>query len=290
MPVLPKPFIVGVSRSGTTLLRLMMDAHPDLAIPPETHFIPSLNAQVGMKDFFSIVTLAATWGDFHINKDVFKNALNELNPFSVTEGLRSFYRLYGDKHGKKYVGDKTPPYILSMESIQCILPEARFIHVIRDGRDVALSQRGLWFGPGDNIETAAEFWSSRIQLARQQAPLLKHYLEVRFEQLVLNPADVLTHICKFLEIPFSEKMLTYYVDSDRRLNELSDRYNSDGSVRVKKEDLLSLFKLTKQSPDPSRVFSWKNLMTDAEQISFEKIAGKLLTALGYETRFTGCLS
>ena len=290
MTELPRPFIVGVSRSGTTLLRLMLDAHPDLAIPPETHFIPSLNAQIGMKNFFSIVTSATTWGDFHIDNDVFKSALNKMNPFSVTEGLRSFYRLYGDKYGKRYIGDKTPPYVLSMDFIQCLLPEARFIHVIRDGRDVALSQRGLWFGPGDNIETAAEFWLSRIQRARQQAPLLKHYLEVRFEQLILNPADVLIHICKFLEIPFSEKMLTYHVNADKRLDELGDRYNSDGSVRVKKEDLLSLFKLAKQSPDPSRVYNWKNQMSEADQRSYERIAGKSLTALGYETRFSGCLS
>ncbi len=290
MMELPMPFIVGAGRSGTTLLRLMLDAHPDLAIPPETHFIPSLDAQMELEGFFSIVTSATTWADFHIDKDVFKNALHELNPFSVTEGLRSFYRLYGNKHGKKYVGDKTPVYSLNMTSIQNILPEARFIHLIRDGRDVALSHRGLWFGPGDNIEDAAEYWVSRVQLARQQVPLLKHYLEVGFEQLIFNPDNVLMQICNFLEMPFSDKMLTYHMNADRRLDELSDRYHTDGSVRVKKEDLVSLFELTKQSPDPSRVFSWKNLMTDAEQVSFEKIAGKLLADLGYETRFTEGLS
>lgn len=284
----PKPFIVGVSRSGTTLLRLMLDAHPDIAIPPETHFISRLNLQCGREEFFSVVTSEATWGDFHIDPAMFKNALNALNPFSVTVGLRCFYRLYANKYGKKYVGDKTPLYSLSMASIQPLLPEARFIHVIRDGRDVALSLRGLWFGPGDNIEAAAEFWSSRIQLARQQAPLLKHYLEIRFEQLVLHPVDVLKKICEFLEIPFSEKMLTYHTNADRRLDELCDRYHPDGSVRVKREDLVSLFKLTKNEPDAGRIFCWKNRMSEAEQLSFERIAGKLLIDLGYETHFTEC--
>ncbi|OGP64958.1 MAG: hypothetical protein A2169_07330, partial [Deltaproteobacteria bacterium RBG_13_47_9] len=273
-------------RSGTTLLRLMLDAHPDIAIPPETHFVSRLNLQYGREGFFSVVTSEATWEDFHIDQAAFKNVLNELNPFSVTEGLRCFYRLYADKYGKKYVGDKTPIYSLSMTSIQIMLPEARFIHVIRDGRDVALSQRGLWFGPGDDINAAAEFWSSRIQNARQQAPLLKHYLEILFEQLILNPVVVLTNICDFLEIPFSEKMLTYHISAAQRLDELRDRYHSDGSVRVKREDLKSLFKLTKHSPDATRIFCWKNQMSDADQLSYEKIAGQLLTDLGYETRFT----
>ncbi len=290
MSDLPKPFIVGVGRSGTTLLRLMLDAHPDITIPPETQFIRQLTSKCGLEEFFSVVTSEDTWCDFHIDRIAFKNALTQLKSFSVTEGLRLFYRFYADKHRKKIVGDKTPYYILNMTDIQFLLPEARFIHLIRDGRDVALSYRGLWFGPGDNIEAAAEFWSSRIQLARQQAPLLKHYLEVRFEQLILNPADVLMQICKFLEIPFSEKMLTYYMNADRRLDELSDRYHSDGSIRVKREDKISLFKLTKQNPDASRILRWKYFMTEAEQISYEKIAGKLLAVLGYETRFTECLS
>jgi hypothetical protein len=87
----------------------MLDAHPLMAIPPETHFIPSLDTGVDLDGFFSIITSATTWADFHIDKDVFNNALNELNHFSVTEGLRCFYRLYGDKYGEKYVGDKIPP-------------------------------------------------------------------------------------------------------------------------------------------------------------------------------------
>jgi hypothetical protein len=144
----------------------------------------------------------------------------------------------------------------------------------------------LWFGPGDNIEAAAEFWSSRIHNARQQAPVLKHYLEIRFEQLILNPIDVLTNICEFLQISFSERMLMYHISADRRLDELRDRYHSDGSVRVKREDLISLFKLTKNEPDAGRIFCWKNQMSEADQFSYERIAGRLLTDLGYETRFT----
>ncbi|KQC09759.1 MAG: hypothetical protein APR62_13395 [Smithella sp. SDB] len=283
---LPKPFIVGVSRSGTTLLRLMFDAHPDMTIPPETHFIRRLNLQCERKDFFSIVTSEVTWADFHIDKTDFKQALSRIKPFSVTEGLRCFYRLYAQKHGKKYVGDKTPVYSQSMITIQRMLPEARFIHLIRDGRDVALSQKGLWFGPGDNIDAAAEFWVSRIQLAREQAPLLKYYMEVKFEELILDPTNILINVCNFLEIPFSEQMLSYYINAKERLNELEDHYHAGRSLLIKKEDLLSLFKLTEKSPDRNRVFCWKNQMPETDQISYEKIAGRLLADLGYETRFT----
>ena len=73
----------------------------------------------------------------------------ELQPFSADAGLRAFYAPYAERFSKKIVGDKTPLYILHMSRIQRCLPEARFIHLIRDGRDVALSYRGLWFGPGN---------------------------------------------------------------------------------------------------------------------------------------------
>jgi hypothetical protein len=148
------PFVVGVGRCGTTLLRLMLDAHPNIAIPPETHFIPAL-ADPGVnesscEEFFRIVTSSPRWADFHLDKALFRSALEKLNPFSQSDGLRCFYSMYADRFGKRCWGDKTPSYSLHMTLIQSLMPEARFIHLIRDGRDVALSYRGLWFGPGNS--------------------------------------------------------------------------------------------------------------------------------------------
>jgi hypothetical protein len=281
------PFVVGVGRSGTTLLRLMLDAHPDLAVPPETHFIPQLlqNEDISRDEFLKIITSAHTWHDFGVNEKELRLALYSLRSFSAAEGLRLFYQLYARKFQKRYYGDKTPLYLSSMLLIQCGLPEARFIHVIRDGRDVAMSYRGLWFGPGEDIRSAASFWKERISAGRNQASELKYYLEVRYEELITNTKSVLKEICTFIEIPFSEQMLHYYRQSNERLAELGDRFNEHGSVRVKRDDRMSIHAMTKYPPDKTRVQSWKCSMTEADQRLFESVAGKLLHDLGYETQF-----
>lgn len=105
------PFVVGVARSGTTLLRLMLDAHPDLAIPHETHFIPAVlrEPQAGREDFFRKLTEFPTWEDLKTPAERFRQELLRLEPFDVRDGLRAFYRLYAGLRGKSRWGDKSPP-------------------------------------------------------------------------------------------------------------------------------------------------------------------------------------
>ena len=112
-------------------------------------------------------------------------------------------RLYAEKQGKPGArwGDKTPGYIKSMREIQVYLPEARFIHLIRDGRDVALSVLKQDWGP-QTIEAAAEKWRSRVLRGRSQQPYLGFYMEVKFEDLVLHTERELRRICEFIELDF----------------------------------------------------------------------------------------
>src|SRR3954469_18823941 len=93
----PAPFIVGVARSGTTLLRLMLDAHPDLAIPPETGFIAELQRRFqsgspSAAEFADVLTSFVTWPDFHLKRETLAAELDALQPFETSEGLRLFYR------------------------------------------------------------------------------------------------------------------------------------------------------------------------------------------------------
>lgn len=172
-----------------------------------------------------------------------------------------------------------------MESIQKIFPDARFIHIIRDGRDVALSYRGLWFGPGDDVMSSARFWSERINLARQQSKSLKYYLEIRYEDLVTNTFEELQHICRFLGLQFQDSMLSYHKFSADRISEFGDRFNSDGSIRLLREDWVSIFTLTQDPPDKSRVARYRREMSDEDQMLYESVAGGLLMDLGYETNY-----
>ena len=124
----PAPFIVGATRSGTTLLRLMLDAHPELATPSETHFIPELIAArekhgASPERMLELLTSHRRWGDFQIGADELAARWATIDPLTGPEAVRSFFHLYGEKRGKPdRWGDKTPGYVKSMREIQTYLP------------------------------------------------------------------------------------------------------------------------------------------------------------------------
>jgi hypothetical protein len=190
--------------------------------------------------------------------------------------------LYAARFGKKRWGDKTPPYSLFLREVESILPEAHFIHLIRDGRDVALSVRKLWFAPGRDIETIARDWCSRIQTARAAGKECRSYLEIRYEDLVRNPIEQLKKICAFLALDYHSMMENYYYFSQARLNEVKSRYRTDGTLLISKEERLFNQRFTNFPPDRSRIFRWKREMEKRDLLEFERVAGKTLEELGYD--------
>jgi hypothetical protein len=283
----PIPFVVGVGRSGTTLLRMMLDAHSNLSIPPETHFVHRLLALTGnqedvRKQFLKTVLDSGRWGDFQIDADFFKKCIEQLPDFSVEKGLRLFYSHYAEMHNKKRWGDKTPPYQLEMAKIHGCLPESHFIHIIRDGRDVAVSARNLWFGAGDDIKKQAVFWRKRILATREEAKRIPYYMEVRYEKLVNNPEIELRKIASFIRLPFEEEMLNYHNNSEYRLSEIKDVHAEDGSMLAPRSKRLKIHKLVSRKPDTSRIGRWKSQLSPEDKRIYEQVAGDLLEELGYE--------
>lgn len=286
----PMPIIVGSPRSGTTLLRLMLDAHPEMAIPPETGFLAAnKDAKVGnnLEKFFQMVTSyppdQPSWGDFQISKDKFYSELKKLNPFTVADGFRLFYKMYADRFGKSRWGDKTPLYARHLEYLQELLPEAHFIHIIRDGRDSAVSLRKCWFSPGYDIETQASFWRDNVLTARTQEKKCRHYFEVRYEDLVNEPYNALKRICLFLDLGFDNKMLEYYKYAPERIEEHQGRYRDNGEIILSKEDRLKQQKSSTLPLKKEKIGEWKNLLSQKENERFKQIAGDLLIELGYNT-------
>jgi hypothetical protein len=282
----PAPFIVGVGRSGTTLLRLMLDAHPELAIPAETHFLVDFltpdHHGITRDRFFRRVTEAATWPNLALDTAAFRRALDELEPFSVSEAIRVLYRLYARLFGKRRWGDKTPPYRNHMVGIQQLLPEVHFVHIIRDGRDVALSYRGLWFGPGDDIGAQARFWVAQVLSARAQAAGLRHYLEIKFETLVCNPEPSLKTICSYLELPYYPRLLCYHKFASVRLAEFKRPFGPPGKTPCEIESFIGIHHNTKRPLDPGRIGRWRTEMSPEDRRRYESISGPLLRELGYD--------
>ena len=268
----------------------MLDAHPDLAIPPETGFLVPCAQQasegtVRREDFFQTVTgyppEAPGWDDFQIPAESFLARLNTIEPFTVADGIRAFYELYAARFGKSRWGDKTPLYCMHTQSIEAVLPEAHFVHIIRDGRDVALSLRPMWFSPGRDIETLAAYWRQAVTTGRQQGARCRHYMEVRYDRLVESSREALAEVCEFLDLEFDDRMLRYYEFAPGRLREHQGRFRKDGSVVVTKEQRLDQQYRTTQPPDRSRVSTWKQEMPRDEQRRFDAIAGDVLEELGF---------
>lgn len=286
LQIKPAPFVVGVMRSGTTLLRLMLDAHPDLAIPSETRFFPAINSLINQAtatptEVVSILESVNTWPDFELNsEELIKSMLTEhIN--TPSNAVRSFYKNYALRFNKARWGDKTPYYGLHMDQISLLIPEARFIHIIRDGRDVALSTKGLWFDLGKDIEEIAVNWMSRIRQTRQLAQLIPHYLELRYEDLIHNPEQTLRKICRFIHLPYNPQMLEYHRTAETRLDEFKTRFSHEGDILVSKEQRKSAFKLASTPPQKNRIERWRNELTIEQIKKFESIAGPLLLELNY---------
>jgi hypothetical protein len=288
---LPMPVIVGSPRSGTTLLRLMLDAHPLLAIPPETGFLVLGSKFQGTdeslrENFFRALTnypeAMPVWPDFEIPEEAFRVALSEIHPFTIPEGFRAFYRLYAARFGKPRWGDKTPLYCLDLNTIRQLLPEARFVHIIRDGRDAALSLRSMWFSPGWEMETQAAYWRNCVLAARRAGLNHPDYLEVRYEDLILRTENTLGRICTHAGLSFDQGMLNYHARGPERLREHKGRWRPDGSLFLSQQQRLSQQKRAAEPLNPERVFAWKREMSAEERAKFQSVAGDLLKELGYE--------
>jgi hypothetical protein len=198
----------------------------------------------------------------------------------VTNGVRCFYRLYARRFGKPRWGDKSPTYTAHLPAVQELLPEARFVHLVRDGRDVALSLRQVWFAPARDAAGLARYWRGCIEEARAGARHCRHYLELRYEDLVSDPEATLRRLCAFVELPWSPHMLGYAGRAAARLAEVQDQRLPDGTV-VTRAQRLGQHPHLGEPLRLDRVGAWRSAMTAADVAAFAAVAGDLLGELGY---------
>lgn len=280
----PMPVIVGVPRSGTTLLRFMLDAHPLLAIPPETGWLPEVAKMKptgnGPEALLKTIADPPNWSDFKLTRGALEAALRAVRPFTISDGVRAFYRLYALRFDKPRWGEKTPGYGLHMLGIERVLPESHFIHLIRDGRDVAASVRGLPFAPGNTMESIANDWCRRIRETRAQARRCRRYLEIRYEDLILKPAETVQSVCTFIDLVYDPAMLEYYRRSRGRLMEHEAGVAPDGRP-ITKQERIENQRFTMQPPDAARIGRWRQALSAQEIAEFERVAGPLLRELEY---------
>jgi Sulfotransferase family len=288
-PRSPFPVVVGCPRSGTSLLAVMLDSHPQLAIPPETSFLAALASTPGAstdarRDFFNWVTAdripISNWSDFGLDRDVLWRRLASIEPFTVSAGLRAFYALYAEGQGKPRYGEKTPGYVFMLPQIAALLPEAHFIHVIRDPGDTALSWRKTWFAPSKDLRVLGSEWRKHVEAGRRARALVPRYLEVRFEDLVRDPEGELKRLCAYLALPWDARMQDYRAQGAARLSRLQGRLHARGTMIAREERTRIHANLTR-APDADRLEVWRREMTPGERAALEDAAGPLVRELGY---------
>ena len=197
------------------MLRLMMAAHREVAVPPESRFIVDLwrgDAVVEVQPFLSELSryrLFRTW-KLPIEE---VSALLDRPRATYAEVIDAAYEAYARRRGKVRWGDKTPRYIEHIPFLADLFPAARFIHLVRDGRSVALSYAGVPYGP-KTAARAANLWAKRVRrgLAAREILSPDRYLQLRYEDLVAGAEGQERQarlMCEFLGLEYDPSMLDY---------------------------------------------------------------------------------
>jgi len=211
-------FLVGFPRSGTTLLKELLNNNDEIEfLSEETGFIPYLFSKIGLNNTFTNNTREAIYTllsgtvffkrmkkkGIYLEKEEFCHKSELINLEKVLEFLFCFYTR---KKGIKIIGDKTPLYLLHIELLNKIFPRAKFIHLIRDPRDVVLSINKKW---NRSILRSSEKWQIAVSRAQSEGHLLgyKKYYEVYYEDLIEFPENCLVALCSFLNCRYDKTML-----------------------------------------------------------------------------------
>jgi sulfotransferase family protein len=268
----PPLLVLGVRRSGTTLLRVMLDRHSELAVPDESYFVPQLadlhrrgvDPDVFADDLRRLPTIAE-WG---LPVEEVRARLRPGMP--VGEAIAAVFETYADSRDKRRWGDKTPAYMQHLDLLERLFPDSLYVHLIRDGRDAAISFLAMpegivtktWAHPRSAADFACQ-WRAEVTAARALGARVGpgRYLELRYEELVAAPQEELRRVCDFAGLAYEPEMLDYPGAVD-----ISDKPHQQSLRR----------------PPTAGLRDWRTQLSPADVASFEAVAGDLLRELGYE--------
>lgn len=266
-------FIFGCPRSGTSLLSTMLGTHPNLAIPYESHLYngiyPAIRRYADLRHPRTRALLVAEiLRTEHIRRWTPAPSLTETletitryDFHGIVDGL---LRAWASSQGKSRWGEKTPQHTLCWRTILPGFARMQVIHVIRDGRDVALSYKKAFFGP-KHVYALAHRWQQYLAAAEEARAFMgdKAFLQVRYEDLLASPEQELRRICDFLGEEFSPAMLAYYQEYKTVPCEERNAANLRRPVMYENAG------------------KWRAHMTQRELRIFEALAGADLDQYGY---------
>lgn len=266
-------FILGAPRSGTSLLSRMLDSHPAIAVPDET------------KIFETFIPLLPLYGDL-TQPARLRRLVDDIlgwrwirrlpQPPSADEVMARVARpdlggvfaaildCWTDAHGKRRWGEKTPNNLLFWPEIEAAFPDAKVVHILRDGRDVAISQIKAPFGP-KSMATAAERWTRFVGGSRAIGERIgpRRYIEVRYEELLAAPQATLEPVLELIGEPFDPAVLRFH-----------ERQRPVGTDPVNDRNILKPLQAGNSG-------KWEGAVNRRQLETFEALAGAMLDACGY---------
>jgi hypothetical protein len=269
----PYVFVVGCPRSGNTLLQRLLDAHPRLAVINETLWITREADGPVTPELVSKLFEYRRFRRLDLPREEVELLLDGDGRVSYPRFVSGIFDLYGKRHGKPLVGDKSPGYVRKLRKLHAFWPEAKFVHLIRDGREVWLSVAGwkkreqsagqfaTW--TVDRLATTGLWWERSVRLGREAGASLgpSLYREVRYEDVVENPERECRALCAFLGLPYDDAMLRFH----------EGRARHEPGLTPKRAWL----------PPTPGLRDWRHQMSAEDVERFEATAGELLDELGY---------
>jgi Sulfotransferase family len=270
-------FVLGCPRSGTTLLQLMLHAHPRIAMPSETRFV--LAAYSSRNEFGDLREeenrrALARWivgkrqtlfYDLGLDDQAIIDEIAAAPP-TLGSALGTVFRAYARRFGKPRWGDKRPGYYENIPALLRLFPDAQIVHLIRDGRDCVASLKNMpWFK--QDVHAAISTWMEAISSCRRAARRLPAdaYHELHYEQLVADPAKQLATLCEFLGEDYDPAMAEPHKIANATLPERQVWHAG-----------------THQEVTTARSGSWQDRLEPWEISLCETIMGRRLRGLGYE--------
>lgn len=280
-------FIVGANRSGTTLLRLILNAHSQLAIPEEIIYFGSTMAGVPIEKWRNPGLSEPAYKAFiskfvdescsvldGIDQEGIKQEILESDARDFCHPYRTVLESWAQLHGKQRWGEKTPGNLFYADILLEMFPDARFIHIVRDPRAGVSSMMKTTFFPKDiafNAMSRRKFMTKGREILEKAVPASQRLL-LRYEDIVKAPEPTVQAICSFINVSFEPAMLSFYKDSSRYMKaEAANSFNSAATKPIS-EDMLD---------------KWKKNLTPAEVSMIERVCYDQMRAFGYEMAGTG---
>lgn len=238
-------FLVGCPRSGTTLLQCLIGAHSQIQTFPETAlFYSSVPSHRREMEFLGIASRAAKVRFIEFLNEISRPELFEYyfrNPFSIGQYATMWRHLLDDltmEEGKSGWLEKTPHHVDYLQYIQRLFPDAKVIHIIRNGADniasmwVQVEKARMRSGKGWSLDETINRWVTAVRTSASYQGKEGHYL-VSYEGVVDHPEDTLKSLFSFMELPFEHGIMKRYPEVAKRIVLPREEWKSNVSGPVK---------------------------------------------------------